>query len=97
MVDRVRTLLLGAVMVVLGTLALPLSAFVLDGSNTGENLIVPVALVVSCGIGALLALPVLGPDLPARRRAVVGAGLGLLGLVVGVVVFFLLISGLDGA
>ena len=95
--DRMRTLVLAVVMVVLGALTLPLSAAFLDGSDTGENLIMPVALVISCLIGALLAVPVLDPDVPTGRKVATGAGLGLLGLLVGVIIFFLLLNGFDGA
>lgn len=95
--DGMRTLVLAVAMVVIGAFSLPLTAAFLDGSDTGENLIIPVALVASCLLGALLAMPVLEPDVPAGRKALVGAGLGALGLVVGVVIFFLLLSGFDGA
>lgn len=95
--DRMRIFALALLMIVLGAFTLPLSALFLDGSETGENLIIPVALVISCVIGAVLAVPVLEQDVPALRRALIGAGLGLLGLVVGVVVFFLLLNGFDGA
>lgn len=95
--DGMRILVLALLMIVLGAFTLPLSALFLDGSDTGENLIIPVALVISCLIGAVLAVPVLEPEIPAGKRALIGVGLGMLGLVVGVVVFFLLLNGFDGA
>ena len=92
-----RTLLLGVVMVVVGGLSLPVTAYFLDTTAAGENLILPVAALASVGTGAGLGVPALDPDHPVRRRALVGAGLGLLGLAVGLVAFFLLLNGLDGA
>ena len=86
------------VLLVLGVLSLPLVAAVVgDG---GENWILPVALVLMALVGALVGrvVPTLGGAEASRRRGmVVGALLGLGAAVVGVVLFFLLISGLDGA
>jgi hypothetical protein len=80
-----------------GVLSLPLAAAFLDGQGT-ENWILPVALVVTALVGALVgvALPgfVAGTT---RRRAVVGAAYGVVAAAVGVLVFFLLLSGFDGA
>jgi hypothetical protein len=93
----VRILLLVVVLAVVGCVALPLSAFVLDGTDTGENLIVPVQVLVTAAVGAALGGLVLDRSQTGRRRAVVGAGVGVLGALVGVTVFFLLLNGLDGA
>ena len=92
-----RILLLVVVLAVVGCVALPLTAFVLDGTDTGESLIVPVQVLVTAALGAVLGGLVLDRSHTPRRRALTGAGIGVLGALVGVVVFFLLLSGLDGA
>ena len=87
------------VLLVLGVLALPLLAWVLDGQGT-ENLILPLDLLVMAVVGALVwrALPSSGSTPPsARRTAVVGAGVGVLAALVGLLAFFLLLSGFEGA
>jgi hypothetical protein len=87
------------VLLVLGVLSLPLVASFVD-SDGAENWILPVALVLMALVGALVGrvVPTLGGAEASRRRGmVVGALLGLGAAVVGVVLFFLLISGLDGA
>lgn len=88
-----------AVLIVAGMLSLPLSATLLDGQGT-ENWIIPVQLVVMAVVGAALALalPALAPEgAPTPRRALTGVGWGLLAAIVGVLVYFLLISGISGA
>lgn len=90
-----RILLLVLVLVVVGCVALPLSALVLDGTDTGENLIVPTQVLVTAAVGAAIGRLLLGPS--AQRPALTGAGLGILGALVGVAVFFLLLNGFDGA
>jgi hypothetical protein len=70
-----------------------------DGGNA-ENWIIPVAVVAMAVIGAALgvALPGLAREgASTGRRAVTGACWGLLGLVVGLIVFWFLLNGLDGA
>ncbi|WP_295657843.1 hypothetical protein [uncultured Nocardioides sp.] len=72
------------------------SATFLDGEGT-ENLVVPAQLVAMAAFGALVGrlLPALaGPD---RRGPVVGALVGVAMGLVGIGVFFWLISGADGA
>ena len=88
-----------AVLLVAGMLSLPTSAYFLDGSAT-ENLILPVALLVMAGLGAALgaALPdFAGADASPSRGALTGAVVGVLMSLVGLAVFFLLVSGLSGA
>lgn len=92
-----RILILVVVLAVVGCLALPLSAFFLDGSDTGEALIVPLQVVVTAAVGALLGRLVLDRSQPSRRRALTGVGLGVLGALVGIGVFFALLNGVDGA
>jgi hypothetical protein len=90
---RIAALLL---LLVLGVLSLPLVATFLDA----ENWILPVALLLMILVGALVgrAVPTLGGAEASRRRGMVaGALIGLGAAVVGVVLFFLLISGFDGA
>jgi uncharacterized membrane-anchored protein len=87
------------VLLVLGVLSLPATAFVLDDQGT-ENWIVPVQLVVMAAVGAAVtvALPGLAREgATTGRRAMTGAWWGLLAAAVGVVVFWLLISGIGGA
>ena len=99
--DAVNTprILAGAALVLLGMVSLPLVASVLDGEGT-ENWILPVQLLLMALVGAAVgrAVPALaGEGAGARRRMVVGALVGLAGAVLGLVVFFLLLSGLHGA
>ncbi len=87
------------VLLVAGMLSLPVAAFFLDDQGT-ENWIIPVQLIVMAAIGAgvTLALPALArAGAPSGRRALTGAGWGLLAAIVGVLVFWLLISGFSGA
>jgi hypothetical protein len=87
------------VLLVLGVLSLPAAAYVLDEQGT-EDWIVPVQLVVMAAVGAAVtvALPGLAREgATTGRRAMTGAWWGLLAAAVGVVVFWLLISGVGGA
>ena len=87
------------VLLVTGILSLPVAASLLDGEGA-ENWIVPFQLVVMAAIGAgvTLALPALARGAAGTgRRALTGAWWGLLAAFVGVLVFWLLISGFDGA
>ncbi len=87
------------VLLVAGILSLPLAAFLLDDQGL-ENWIIPAQLLVMAVIGAgvTFAVPSLARHgAPAGRRALTGAGWGLLAALVGVLVFWLLISGLRGA
>jgi hypothetical protein len=87
------------VLLVLGMLSLPATAYVLDGPGT-ENWIVPAQLVGMAAVGAAVtvALPGLAREgATTGRRAMTGAWWGLLAAAVGVVVFWLLISGIGGA
>ena len=89
----------GAGLVLLGMVSLPLVASVLDGEGT-ENWILPVQLLLMALVGAAVgrAVPALaGEGAGPHRRVVVGALVGLAGAVLGLVVFFLLLSGLHGA
>jgi hypothetical protein len=86
-------------LLVLGVLALPVLAFFLDGEGT-ENLIIPADLVLMAVVGALvwrLVPAPAGAEVPPIRTALVGAGIGVLAAVVGLVIFFLLLSGFGGA
>ena len=88
-----------AVLVLLGMVSLPLVASVLDGQGT-ENWILPVHLLVMAAVGAVAGrlVPALAGEGASPPRAVVVGGLvGLGGAVLGLVVFFLLLSGLGGA
>ena len=87
------------VLLVLGMLSLPATAYVLDGPGT-ENWIVPAQLVGMAAVGAAVtvALPGLAREgATTGRRAMTGAWWGLLAAAVGVVVFWLLLSGFGGA
>jgi len=87
------------VLLVLGVLTLPVSAAVIDGDGA-ENWIIVVDLLVMAAVGAAVtvALPGLAREgATTGRRAMTGAWWGLLAAAVGVVVFWLLISGVGGA
>ena len=88
-----RILLLLAILAGFGCLALPVAALVLDGSDSGERLIVPLQLLLTAGIGAVLAGPVLDGDARTARNALLGAALGLVGAAVAVGVFVVLLDG----
>lgn len=80
-----------------GMLSLPIAAYILDDQGT-ENWILPVQLGGMALVGALVGSAVPGFVAgSSRRRAAVGAAYGLAAAVVGVLVFFLLLSGFDGA
>ena len=82
-----------------GIVSLPLAAFALDGEGT-ENYILPAQLCGMAVVGALVGylLPGLGGASSTHRRSVwVGVGVGLLFAVLGVILFFLLLNGFDGA
>jgi hypothetical protein len=82
-----------------GIVSLPLAALAFDGEGS-ENLILPAQLGGMAVLGAVVGylLPGLaGPTATHRRSAWVGVGVALLLAVLGVVVFFLLLSGFDGA
>ena len=88
-----------AVLLVAGIMSLPLAALAFDGEGT-ENLILPVQLGGMALVGAVVGylLPGLAGSTASPRRSLwVGVGLGLLFAVLGVLVFFLLLSGFDGA
>ena len=88
-----------ALLIAAGIVSLPLAALLLDDEGT-ENYIVPAQLVWMAVVGAVvgLVLPGLaGADASPRRAAWVGALVGVGTAVVGVVIFFLLLSGFDGA
>ena len=86
-------------LLVAGVLSLPVVAYFFDGQGT-ENWIVPITLLVMAVLGAVVGrlLPGLaGAEATPRRALVVGALTGVLMVIVGVVIFFLLLSGFDGA
>jgi hypothetical protein len=88
-----------ALLVAAGVLSLPLAASAFHGEGS-ENWILPVQLLGMAVVGALVGtlLPGLaGPAASSRRALVVGAAVGVLMAIVGVLVFFLLLSGFDGA
>ena len=87
------------VLLVLGVLSLPAVAFVIDGERA-ENWIIVVDILAMAAVGAAvtIALPGLAREgATTGRRAMTGAWWGLLAATVGVVVFWLLISGVGGA
>ena len=87
------------ILLVLGIFSLPVTAYFFDEPGT-ENWILPTALAVMAGLGAVVGslLPGLaGRGASRRRGALIGAAVGIGALAIGVIVFFLLISGLRGA
>jgi len=82
-----------------GIISLPLAAAAFDGEGT-ENLILPAQLCGMAVLGGVVGylLPGLAGDGASTRRAVwVGVGVAMLLAVLGVVLFFLLLNGFDGA
>lgn len=92
-----RLLLGWLVLLSAGLLSLPLAASVLD-DHGAENWIVPVQVVAVALVGAALgaALPGFVSGSTGRRVAI-GATYGIVAAVLGLAVFFLLLSGIDGA
>ena len=87
------------VLLALGVLSLPLVAYVLDGEGT-ENWILPVQLLLLAVVGAVVGrlVPELaGAGATPRRAVVVGVLVGVGAAVLGLVIFFLLLSGFGGA
>ncbi len=86
------------VLLAAGIVSLPLSAYFID--EVSENLILPVALGGMILLGAIVGavLPGLARAGSSRARAArVGAIIGAVVTVIGTVIFFLLLSGFDGA
>jgi hypothetical protein len=99
MTPTVQRVVGAVVLLVAGMLSLPASAFLFDGEGT-ENWIIPIAVAMMAMLGGVVGslLPGLaGPDADQQRGALIGAVVGVAMLVVGLVVFFLLLSGFDGA
>jgi hypothetical protein len=93
-----RVVALGLLLVA-GVLSLPIAAAFLDGEGS-ENFIVPAQLGGMAVIGAAvgLLLPGLGgAGSSAGRAARIGAFVGVGMAVLGIAVFFVLLSGFDGA
>jgi hypothetical protein len=87
------------VLVVLGMLSLPVSAYALDDPGT-ENWIVPVQLLAMAALGAAVTVGLPGmarEGATTGRRALTGAWWGLLAAFVGVIVFWFLLNGFRGA
>jgi hypothetical protein len=86
------------VLVVAGTVSLPLAATPFD-SEGSENWIIPVQLGGMAVIGAVvsLAIPALTGAETVGRRVALGALIGVVTALVGVLVFFVLLNGFDGA
>ena len=87
------------ILLVLGIFSLPVTAYFFDDEGT-ENWIIPVAVVLMAVLGALVGsmLPgIAGAGATQRRGAMIGAAVGIGMLVLSVVIFFLLLSGFDGA
>ena len=87
------------IILVLGVFSLPVAASFSD-SEGSENWILPGAVAMIVLLGALVGslLPGLAGEGATRARgALAGAVVGLGMLVVGVVIFFLLLTGFDGA
>ena len=86
-------------LLILGVFSLPVTAYFFDDEGS-ENWIIPVAVGVMAVLGAIVGflLPGLaGAEASQQRGAMVGAVVGVAMLVLGIVVFFLLLSGFDGA
>ena len=86
------------ILLVAGVVSLPFAALPFDEEGS-ENWIIPTQLGAIAVIGALvgLAIPGLTGAETAGRRAVFGALIGIGMALVGVLVFFLILNGFDGA
>jgi len=86
------------VLVVAGVLSLPIAAAAFDNKGS-ENWIIPAQLGGMAVIGALVALAIPGVTGAerSRRRAIFGALIGIGMALLGVLIFFLLLSGFDRA
>jgi hypothetical protein len=83
------------VLLVAGVLSLPLSATFLDGEGN-ENWIVPAQLAGMAIVGALVGVLLPGlarPGASGGRAATTGAIVGVAMAVLGVAIFFVLLSG----
>ena len=88
-----------AVLLVLGMLSLPASAYVLDDPGT-ENWIVPVQLLAMAALGAAVTVGLPGmarEGASTGRRALTGAWWGLAFALAGVLVAWVAINGWSGA
>lgn len=88
-----------AVLLVLGMISLPASAYVLDDPGT-ENWIVPVQLLAMAALGAAVTVGLPGmarEGAGTGRRALTGAWWGLAFAVAGVLVAWVAINGWSGA
>ena len=87
------------VLLAAGVFSLPLAALFLDGEGT-ENWVLPAAFVAMAVIGAIVGsvLPgVAGSHASVRRGRWVGMAVGIVMVVLGTLLFFLLLNGFDGA
>ncbi len=88
------------ILLVVGVLALPLSAVFEGEGDNAENWILPIAFGGMALVGALVgsALPGLaGRDATRAKGMWIGAVVGVGMLVLGTIVFFVILSGFDGA
>jgi hypothetical protein len=85
-------------LLVAGIFSLPVVAYFFDDPGT-ENWIIPIQLALMAGLGALVGrlLPGLAGTNRSSRPAVVGAVIGIVMAVIGIVIFFLLLNGISGA
>lgn len=80
-----------------GVVSLPVSASFLDAPDT-ENYVVPAQLAGMAVVGALVALAVPGVVRGTTAAKIfVGAVFGVTAAIVGLLLFWLLVSGLEGA
>ncbi len=87
----------GLLLLAAGILSPALVAMFLDDQGS-ENWILPVQIGGMAVVGALVGVGVPGfLSGSGTRRALLGAAAGVAAAMLGVVVFFLLLSGIDGA
>lgn len=90
-------IVVGAFLVLLGIFSLPLVALVFDQAGQ-EGWIIPVQVVVMTLVGAAVgyALPLLAGEGAARTRGtLVGVVTALVGVAIGLVMYFILLNGFD--
>lgn len=99
MTTTVQRVVGALVLLVTGMLSLPVSAALFDGPAT-ENWVIVIQLVAMAATGAAVtvALPALAREgASTARRARTGIWWGLLAALVGVLVFWFLLNGINGA
>ncbi len=84
----------GLVIVVIGVLALPVTALLLDGIDAVDDVLVPIAAAVAAVLGAAVGSAGLDRSLSIVERAVTGVLWAALGFVLSLGGYFVLLGSL---